>query len=189
MLGVVSGDFPDPANPPDGIEITAGNPGAGIYADADAAILALIALAQTEITTIQSSNQTDTANLNTAFIAMANQMAREANFQNLATLVIDELTGNSQASTQTLVFALPSYGADTSQGGTADYLESVANLTIPGGQALVACLREGRNKTALNQAGVGTANNVDSDPATPPPQATLIPSEYTQSEALARIVT
>ncbi len=189
MLGVVDGDFPDPANPPDGIEITTGNPGAGIYTDADSAILALIALAQAEITAIQIANQTDTSNLNTAFIAMANQMARESNFQNLATLVIGELTGNSQASTQTLVFALPSYGADTSQGGTAEYLESAANLTLPGGQALVACLREGRNKTALNESGVGTANNVNSDPETPPPTAELIPSEYTQTEALARIVT
>jgi hypothetical protein len=131
----------------------------------------------------------------TAFIELQKLKAKTAakekksNFQNLATLVIGELSGNSQASTQTLVFALPSYGADTSQGGTAEYLESVANLSIPGGQALVACLREGRNKTALNQAGVGTANNVNSDPEVPPPTAELIPSEYTQSEALARIVT
>ena len=106
MLGVVNGDYPDPLNPPDGIEIPSGLPGAGTYADADAAILALIALAQAEITTIMSGNLVDTATLNTAFISIATQMSREANYQKLATLNVNELSADSQTSIQTLIYAL-----------------------------------------------------------------------------------
>lgn len=189
MLGVVNGDYPDPLNPPDGIEIPTGLPGAGIYADADEAILALVALARAEITSIQSSNLADTASLNEAYSAIGTQLALEYNLQKLATIDVNQLSGNSQASIQTLIFALPAYGKDTDAGGVAEYLEDIADIDHPGGQAIVATLREGRNRTVLNESGLNGSVNISSDPATPPPQATLIPSEYNQSEALARIVT
>ena len=189
MYGVVNGDYPDPLNPPDGIEIPAGLPGAGTYADADAAILALIVLAQAEITNIQSSNLADTATLNEAFTAIGTQLAGEYKLQKLATLDVNQLSGNSQASIQTLIFALPAYGKDTDAGGVAEYLEDIADITTAGGQAIVATLREGRNRTVLNESGLVGSNNISSDPTTPPPQATLIPSEYNQTEARARIIT
>lgn len=189
MLGVVSGDYPDPLNPPDGIEIPVGLPGAGIYADADAAILALVALARAEITSIQSGNLADTAALNEAYSAIGTQLALEYNLQKLATIDVNQLSGNSQASIQTLIFALPAYGKDTDAGGVAEYLEDIADVDHPGGQAIVATLREGRNRTVLNESGLNGSVNISSDPATLPTQATLIPSEYNQTEALARIVT
>ena len=189
MLGVVSGDYPDPLNPPDGIEIPAGLPGAGTYADADEAILALVALAQAEINSIQSGNLADTAALNEAYSSIGTQLALEYNLQKLATIDVNQLSGNSQASIQTLIFALPAYGKDTDAGGVAEYLEDIADVDHPGGQAIVATLREGRNRTVLNESGLNGSVNISSDPATPPPQAELIPSEYNQTEALARIIT
>ena len=186
MLGVVNGDFGDPVTGP---VIIPSGPGAGTYADADEAILALVVIAQAEITTIQSANLADTASLNEAYSAIGTQLALEYNLQKLATIDVNQLSGNSQASIQTLIFALPAYGKDTDAGGVAQYLEDIADIAHPGGQAIVATLREGRNRTVLNESGLNGSVNISSDPSTPPPQATLIPSEYSQSEALARIVT
>jgi hypothetical protein len=189
MLGVVNGNYPDSSNPPDGIDIPSGLPGTGTYANADAAILALVALARAEITLIQSGDLANTAILNEAFTSIGTQLAQEYYFQKAATIDVNQLSGNSQASIQTLIFALPAYGKDTDAGGVAEFLEDIADITTPGGQAVVATLREGRNRTVLNESGLNGSVNISSDSAIPPPQATLIPSEYNQTEALARIVT
>lgn len=174
----------------------ASGPAAGTYADVNQAFtgpgspgIGLIPAAQAEINTIQSGDLANTAQLNEAFSAIGTQLSLEYGLQKAATLDVTQLSGNSQASIQTLIFALPSYGKDTDAGGVAEYLEDVADITHPGGQALVATLREGRNRTVLNESGLNGSVNISSDPATPPPQAVLIPSEYNQTEALARIVT
>ena len=189
MLEVVDGVYGDPETGPiTGLPspYDAGEP----YANADVILTTvLIPAAQTEITTIQSANLTDTAQLNEAFTSIGNQLSREYSLQKSATIDVNQLSGNSQASIQTLIFALPAYGKDTDAGGVAQYLEDIADIDTPGGQAIVATLREGRNRTVLNESGLTGSVNISSDPSTPPPQATLIPSEYSQSEALARIVT
>jgi hypothetical protein len=78
---------------------------------------------------------------------------------------------------------------DTKVGGTAQYLEDIADISIGGGQAIVATLREGRSQTGLSAAGVNNAaNTVPADPATIPPQATLIPSIVSEREARNQII-
>ena len=189
MLDTVNGVYGDPSTGPiTGLPspYDAGEP----YANADVFLTTvMIPAARTEITAIQSGNQSDTAQLNESFTAIGTQLAQEYYFQKAATIDVTQLSGNSQASTQTLIFALPAYGKDTDAGGVAEYLEDIADIAHPGGQAIVATLREGRNRTVLNDSGLNGSVNISSDPATPPPQATLIPSEYNQTEALARIVT
>jgi hypothetical protein len=154
----------------------------------DTAMLLLIGNAQSEIANVISSNPTETTNLNTYFSAMSTQITNETTFQNISGLNIAGTT-SSQTSTQSFVFSLPSYGVDTKVGGSAQYLESVANVSTAGGQAIVAVLREGRSRLGLNAAGVGTASNsVSADPAEIPPQANLIPSVVSESSARANIV-
>ena len=154
----------------------------------DSAILSLIGNAQAEIANVISANPAETTNLNTYFSAISTQITNETTFQNIAGLDIANTVG-SQTSTQSFVFSLPSYGTDTKVGGTAQYLESVADISTAGGQAIVAVLREGRSKVGISGSGVGTASNaVPDDPNQIPPQAPLIPSIVSESQARSGIV-
>ena len=189
MLDTINGVYGDPTTGPIiGLPApyNAGEP----YADADVFFTTvMIPAAQTEITTIQSGDLANTAILNDAFSSIGTQLAGEYGLQKAATIDITQLSGNSQASIQTLIFALPSYGKDTDKGGVSQYLEDIADKDSAGGQALIATLREGRNRTVLNHSGLSGSNNISSDPASTPPQAVLIPSDYTKPEAQSRIIT
>jgi hypothetical protein len=111
---------------------------------------------------------------------------------------IGNVQGNNQVAIMSFTTSLPGYGLDTKVGGSAQYLELVANIDLTNdntsnatsaGQSTVATLREGRTTAGLNAAGVGTAGNaVESTPATPPPQATLLPSRYSKAQAQALVV-
>jgi hypothetical protein len=154
----------------------------------DATILTLIGQAQTEIGNIITANPTQTTELNTYFSAISSQITSEVSFQTAAAIDVANVVA-SQTSTQSFIFSLPSYGVDTKVGGTAQYLEDVANVATAGGQAIVATLREGRSKLGLNSSGVGTASNVvPADPDQIPPQANLIPSIVSESAARANVV-
>jgi hypothetical protein len=149
----------------------------------------LIANAQVEISNIVSSYPTQTSSLNTYFSAINTQLTNEVAFQTKATLSLTDVAANSQISTLSFVFSLPGYGNDTKVGGTAQYLESVADVAIAAGQSVVGTLRDGRTNTVLNLAGVGTAANaVEDTPETPPPQATLLPSVFTERQARNKMV-
>jgi hypothetical protein len=145
-------------------------------ANPNSVIADLIALAQTEIAAIVAANPDAAASLNDDFSAMANHMTQEFVYQAQAGLSITDLQSGVTASTQGLVAALPGYGQDTESGGTAEFLEAVADLTTQGGQSLVAAMREGRVAAVLKPLGVGLNNQVSSAPATTPTQASLLPS-------------
>jgi hypothetical protein len=93
------------------------------------------------------------------------------------------LTPNDRSSIYGFVYSLPEYGTQIEEGGMAWFLESVADLTTLGGQAIVACLRQGQNQVALDTAGVGSDIKIPSNTVPPPPAATLIPSTYSETEA------
>lgn len=155
----------------------------------DTAVNDLIANAQIEIGNIITANPAATTNLNTYFSAISTQLTKESGFQRKASMEVANVQANSQISVQSFVISLPSYGLETKVGGTAQYLESVANITESAGQSIVATLREGRTTTGLNTSGAGTAaNSVESTPATPPPQATLIPSIITEAQARQQVI-
>jgi hypothetical protein len=96
------------------------------------------------------------------------------------------------------VSSLPNFGLDTKIGGSAQYLELVANINLANattiaatsaGQSTVAVLREGRTTTGLNVAGVGTsATTVDPLPSTPPPQAILSSSKFSEQQARSQVI-
>jgi hypothetical protein len=149
----------------------------------------LIANAQAEINVIVGLYPTQTSSLNTYFTAINTQLTREAELLTQAVIDIGNVQGNNQVAIMSFVSSLPSYGLDTKVGGSAQYLEDVAEIATSTGQSTVATLREGRTTAGLNAAGVGTAGNaVESTPATPPPQATLIPSRYSKAQAHCQIV-
>jgi len=144
--------------------------------DPDSAVSDLIASAQTEIARIVAANPDAAASLNRDFSAMATHMTREFAYQAKAGLSISALQSGVTASTQALAIALPGYGQDTESGGTAEFLEAVADLATQGGQSLVAAMREGRTAAVLKPLGVGMNNEVSSAPETTPTRAALLPS-------------
>jgi hypothetical protein len=127
------------------------------------------------IPTIQSSYPNQTANLNTNWSNMAAQINLEKSTQADAGINFANLTPNSTSSIYSFVFSLPSYGKDTTVGGTSQFLESVADKTTIGGQAIIATLRQGQS--SLNSTGIKPSTSVPSTPTTLPPQANLLPAQ------------
>lgn len=199
MLDVVNGVYtgPDIMDPMMFVTvIPPGLPGAGTYGPTatanesiDLAIsTGLIPEAQTEIANLVSAYPEQTTELNTLWDNMADQVSLEQVLQAEASLVFADLTANQRTSIYGFIFSLPSYGLDIKVGGMAQFIEAVADLTTFAGQSIVACLRQGRNQQFLGAAGVITTTNIPADPNPPPPDAVLIPSEYTETEAANLVI-
>ena len=84
---------------------------------------------------------------------------------------------------------LPSFGVDTQKFGTREYIESIADLSSLGGQAIIGCMREGKNSLLLSELGIGIDLAVPSVPTQVPVQANLLPSNYTESQAANLVIT
>jgi hypothetical protein len=158
----------------------------------------LIIEADKEIGRIKNAYPSAIANLDTYFSSINTQLTREAELLTRAVIDIGNVQGNNQVAIMSFASSLPGYGLDTKVGGSAQYLELVANIDLTddntsnatsAGQSTVATLREGRTTAGLNAAGVGTAANaVESTPTTPPPQATLLPSKISVREARTQVI-
>jgi hypothetical protein len=194
---------------PDGfaiITIPSGLPGAGTYnpvtepnpdppppnieteSAADVAFATLYPLIITEIANLISTYPTQTTELNDLFNSMCQQITQENSLQSLINLDYTKLQANSRTSIYSFIFSLSNYGIQTEVGGMAWFLEAMADLTMQSGEAIVACLRQGRNQRALGAGGVYTNSNIPADPIPPPPQAELIPSEYSAEEAANLVI-
>jgi hypothetical protein len=181
MLEVVTGVYGDPITGP--VIVPAG-PYAGTYTDANEIFsTVLIPAANSEILSATVTYPNQTAELNTEWNSVSAQLIRETTLQSAAQLDFLTLQANQRNSIYGFIYSLPDYGLDTQVGGTAQMIEGVADLSTFTGQSVVACLREGRNSQALSAAGIVVSNQLPEQPAEPPPQAQLIPSEYTESEA------
>ena len=186
MANVVDGVYGDPVTGP--VIIPAG-PYANTYVDAEEAFAnALIPGAQSQITTAISSYPSETGNLNTNWNNMATQLSLEKSLQAQAGFDYANLQANSTTSMYGFIFGLPSYGPDNQVGGVAQLVESVADYTNFTGQAVIACLREGRNQPYLQGIGIATNAPIPADPNPPPPTANLIPSTYTAQQAANIVV-
>ena len=163
-------------------------PGEGTYGNVDSALSALISNAASEVSGIQSSYPAQSANLNTNFNDMAAGLQSENTNLSLASIDIANLLATGRGPIMSFVQSLPNYGLNTQVNGPSQFLETVADLHTQGGQAIVACLREGKNNAVLNAVNVGVDTNIPSTPATPPPQANLIPSTYSDAEATNLVV-
>ena len=119
---------------------------------------------------------------------MATQLSLEKSLQAQAGFDYANLQANSTTSMYGFIFGLPSYGPDNQVGGVAQLVESVADYTNFTGQAVIACLREGRNQPYLQGIGIATNAPIPADPNPPPPTANLIPSTYTAQQAANIVV-
>ena len=151
-------------------------------------VLLSISKAANVIGNIANANPTETASLNTNFLAISTQITTETGLQIRAGIDIGNVEGNNQPSIMSFVSSLPGYGLDTKVGGSAQYLENVATSSSAG-QSIVAVLREGRTTAGLNAAGVGTsATTVNPAPSTPPPQAVLSSSRIFERQAQSQVI-
>lgn len=115
-------------------------------------LIPAVAISVTQITT---SAPAAINSMNQDWISMAEKLVEESNNQSAASIDLDDLIPNDETALLSFVQNLPTYGKDTVFGGAADFLEDIANKTTLGGQAIVACLRQGRNIGVLDQAGIG----------------------------------
>lgn len=117
--------------------------------------------------------------------ALARHFANESVFQGKAGIDWATIPSNLELPTTVFITSLAGYGQDTSEGGTAQFLEAIANTEVQAGQALVGAMREGRNNEALDAESVKHDNVIPEAPSTAIPQAALSNSEYTVAEARA----
>jgi hypothetical protein len=186
MANVVDGTYGDPTTGP--VVIPTG-PYANTYLDAEEAFAnALIPGAQSQIGTVVSSYPSQTANLNTNWNNMAAQLTREISLQAQAGINYANLVPDSTSTMYSFIFTLPSTGRDTQAGGICQLVESVADYTSFTGQAVIACLREGRNQVALQSVGITTNADIPAEPNPPAPTANLIPSTYSAQQAANLVV-
>jgi hypothetical protein len=185
MTNTVNGDYN--VGNVGNVVIPAG-PGAGTYSNRDAALSALISDASNTVSGIQSSYPTQSGNLNTNFTNMAVSLTLERTNLSLATIDIGTLPTTGRGPILGFVQNLPNYGLNTEENGPSQFLETVADLNTQGGQAIVACLREGRNAAFLNAVNIGLDTSIPVAPSEVPPQANLIPSTYSEAEAANLVV-
>jgi hypothetical protein len=185
MQNTVNGVYGDAVAGP--VTIPAGT-GAGVYANADAALKQLIANATIQVSAISVSYPAQSGVLNSDFNSMAAKLVSENTNLALASIDIPNLVTSGRGPIMSFVQNLPGYGTNTEVNGPAQFIETVADLATQGGQAMVACLREGRNLLVLNGVGIGQDTAIPSEYAGVIPQANLIPSTYSDAEAANLVV-
>lgn len=174
---------------PDGLgnvmTIPGGLPGAGTYSTFNLAFsgpgtpgTGLIPAATTLIDAIVASNSSLVANANSDWSNVAAQISLEETLRAQAGIVFADLVSTTPIS---LATNLSQYGLDTTYGGESWYLESVANISTIGGQAIVSSLREGRNQSRLQNANIQTEIIVSEEGVEP--QMSMAPGQYTATEA------
>lgn len=181
MLNVVNGVYDDGMG---NVIIPPGTPGTGTYASKDLAMSSgLIPVAQTEIGNLITDYPTQTTTMNTDWTDICDQVVTEQTLQQKASIVFANLTANDKTSVYGLIYGLPQYGLDDTQGGKAEFMEEAADITTFTGQCIIAAMREGRNQVVLGASAVVSNSNIPADPDPAPPQANLIPSTYTTAQA------
>lgn len=168
--------------------IPGGLPGAGSYTASSAS--ASIQLAFTNgltpamisaVNTIVSNYSADVAQTTTNFNNMSTQIVNENTNLALAGVVLADLVVGQQPFS--LVTGLPSDGRDTTEGGAAYVIQSLATNT-QGGQAIISTMREARNQDRLSAAGITTDIIVSDELAEP--QADLGTGQYTVAQATSQ---
>jgi hypothetical protein len=164
-------------------------PAANTYASYDDAIQALVVASNNEIGNIRANSiaASSVAQANQDWTLMSHGWSQSGTTQSLASINLSTLPAGAQVPVTAFIGLLDSLGVDTQEGMQAQYLESVANTGNQYGQAVVACLRQGRNNAAMNTAGIGHDNAVPDQPTSEPPQANLGNANYTVSEARAYV--
>jgi hypothetical protein len=194
MENTIAGDYttftpgvdPDPGTYT--VTIPGGLPGAGTYSGYPES--AAVQLAFTDgltpamisaVATIVSNNSANVAQTTTNFNNISSQIILENTNLALAGVVLADLIAGQQPFS--LVTGLPSAGRDTTEGGAAYVMQSLATNT-QGGQAIISTMREARNQDRLSSAGITTDIIVSDELAEP--QANLGTSQYTVAQATSQ---
>ena len=143
---------------------------------------ALTPAMQSAVNTVVANNSANCAVLNSNWITIANELVTEQNNISLSGIVFANLIPNSQPFG--LVYNLAGNGLDIVEGGTAFVLQSVANATTQGGQAMISTMREARNQVRLNSAGMQTDITISDE--YPEPEADLGTTQYTVAQAVSQ---
>jgi hypothetical protein len=133
------------------------------------------------VATIVSNYSSDVAQTTTNFNNMSTQIILEDTNLALAGVVLADLVVGMKP--MGLVTGLASNGRDTTEGGAAYVMQSLATNT-QGGQAMISTMREARNQDRLSAAGITTDIIVSDEVAEP--QADLGTSQYTVAEATSQ---
>jgi hypothetical protein len=191
MTTTISGAYTTETNP--GIEwtttIPGGLPGAGSYTGASAAASIQAAFTSgltpamiSAVNTIISNNSSSVTQANTNWNNISTQIVNEDTNLALAGVVLADLVAGQQPFS--LVTGLPADGRDTTEGGAAYVMESLANVSSIGGQAIISTMREARNQDRLSTAGITTDIIVSDEVAEP--QADLGTGQYTVAQATSQ---
>ena len=132
----------------------------------DPAMITLIGNANSAIAALSASPFVTT--LNSAWTYMANLMNLSAKYTSQAGVDYFVLLPGDTGSTKSFVQNLPQYGLLTASGDAAEFLESLADVTTLGGQAIVGAMREGRNQAKLNVGGLYNNTQIPSDAVVAP---------------------
>ena len=168
--------------------IPPGLPGAGTYTAGSSS--ASIALAFTDgltpamlsaVASIISSNSANVAQTTTNFNNMSTQIVNEnINLAMSGVVLADLVVGMTPMG---LVTGLAGDGRDTTEGGAAYVMQSLATNT-QGGQAIISTMREARNQDRLGSAGITTDIIVSDEVAEP--QADLGTGQYTVAQVTSQ---
>jgi hypothetical protein len=199
---VYSGALPE--DPPTyGITIPPPLPGAGTYGpDASFTVVInqafenLIASGNSVISNIASTYSEQATILNQDSDAMARQLEINVTNANLAGIDIANvvsniananLVANSVSSSLGLADRLHDIGLDVTEGGAAQFFDSVADRSTLSGQAVISAMREGRNIAILNAAGIQLDTQVPDINPNQTVANNISDGQYSVAEARANI--
>jgi hypothetical protein len=151
------------------------------------AMACLTGAATVEIAALELKYPTQTTELDTIWNNMAAQVPLERALQTQIGLDYANFQANDRNSIYGFIFSLLDYGLQSEEGGMAWFVESMADIGTQAGQAIIASLREGRNNVLLGNAGIYTNTKIPATPTPPPPEADLLPADYTETEAVALV--
>jgi hypothetical protein len=151
------------------------------------AMSCLTGAAATEIAALELKYPAQTTELDTIWNSMAAQIPLERAQQAQIGLNYANFQANDRNSIYGFIFSLPDYGLQSEVGGMAWFVEAMADVSTQAGEAIVASLRQGRNNVLLGNSGIYTNTKIPADPIPPPPEAELLPADYTETEAVALV--
>ena len=129
--------------------------------------------ANAEIAAIETNNIVTSRILNTYWNICGLQLKREQRARYIAFTPVaiiptdsatvvrkDQFTNLYPMSQYTFTDSIPQIAQDTKPHMSAQTLEAISDLSIIGGQSIVALMRESRNKARLMEAGINQDNNI-----------------------------
>ena len=162
MGNVMRGQYGNIGPSGSNIIIPSGQPGAGSYGSPEAAIDVLVPMANSNIATIAAGNPAAVTSINSNWLTIANVVFDNRNNFVKADIDYENITGNQQPALFSFVESLHEAGVDVGPDGDNTFITSIANPATFGGQAVLACLQEGRNLLTLSSSGIGNDTQIPS---------------------------